>query len=192
MIHYRIKVSSMSLGVCQKTWESFKCFQKTLWLDNFLSSISVLSVHSVIDYWYLFFSLAVYHKISTYEFIVSSREQRSEASDVEAGTDKPSSCKRSNKKMFKVPRKTMRMRLTDRCMLNTNIKLRGYNLKYILWKVIHSSQNQRENYQYSCSKGGRGRPNHIKCNDFAFLIGRKSVHLWWSSDLPWVCKQARP
>ena len=102
MIHYRIKVSSMSLGVCQKTWESFKCFQKTLWLDNFLSSISVLSVHSVIDYWYLFFSLAVYHKISTYEFIVSSREQRSEASDVEAGTDKPSSCKRSNKKMFKV------------------------------------------------------------------------------------------
>ncbi|CAH3157824.1 unnamed protein product, partial [Porites evermanni] len=48
-----------------------------------------------------FFSLAVYHKISTYEFIVSSREQRSEASDVEAGTDKPSSCKQSNKKMFK-------------------------------------------------------------------------------------------
>ena len=75
-----------------------------LWLDNFLSSIPVLSVRSVIDYWYviLFFSLAVYHKISTYEFIVSSREQRSEASDVEAGTDKPSSCKQSNKKMFKV------------------------------------------------------------------------------------------
>ena len=46
--------------------------------------------------------MAVYHKISTYEFIVSSREQRSEASDVEAGTDKPSSCKQSNKKMFKV------------------------------------------------------------------------------------------
>ena len=71
----------------------------------FLSSIPVLSVRSVIDYiWYiiLFFSLAVYHKISTYEFIVSSREQRSEASDVEAGTDKPSSCKQSNKKMFKV------------------------------------------------------------------------------------------
>ena len=33
---------------------------------------------------------------------MSSREQRSEASDVEAGTDKPSSCKQSNKKMFKV------------------------------------------------------------------------------------------
>ena len=46
--------------------------------------------------------MAVYHKISTYEFIVSSREQRSEASEVEAGTDKPSSCKQSNKKMFKV------------------------------------------------------------------------------------------
>ena len=43
-----------------------------------------------------------YHKISTCEFIVSSREQRSEASDVEAGTEKPSSCKQSNKKMFKV------------------------------------------------------------------------------------------
>ena len=52
--------------------------------------------------YYFVFSLAVYHKISTYEFIVSSREQRSEASDVEAGTDKPSSCKQSNKKMFKV------------------------------------------------------------------------------------------
>ena len=103
IIHYHIKVLSMSLAVCKKNLRIF-CFQKTLWLDNFLSGIPVLSVRPVIDYWYiiLFFSLAVYHKISTYEFIVSSREQRSEASDVEAGTDKPSSCKQSNKKMFKV------------------------------------------------------------------------------------------
>ena len=101
IIHYHIKVLSMSLAVCEENLRIF-CFQKTLWLDNFLSSTPVLSVRFVIDYWYLFFSLAVYHKISTYEFIVSSREQRSEASDVEAGTDKPSSCKQSNKKMFKV------------------------------------------------------------------------------------------
>jgi len=79
-----------------------RLFSENVVIGQFSFKYPCLSVRSVIDYSYLFFSLAVYHKISTYEFIVSSREQRSEASDVEAGTDKPSSCKQSNKKMFKV------------------------------------------------------------------------------------------
>lgn len=45
----------------------------------------------------LFSFLTVCHKMSTYEFIVSSRDSRPNLSDVEAGTKSPAS-----RKLFKV------------------------------------------------------------------------------------------